>query len=162
SNTPLRRRRSTAPALECLEDRTLFSVTAAYQSALLDFSGPQGGKNGPLAPVGFDLALLRRQYLDFQANPPAVAPAAALLPSTPSLQVRDGRVLVEAAASGSTDALRSDLEGLGMQVTGAYGRLVDGFLPIAALGEMAALPTMRFAAPSYKPEHFAGAVNSQG
>jgi hypothetical protein len=42
----------------------------------------------------------------------------------------DNRVVVDAVASGDVNALKADLESLGMQHAVAFGRIVSGQLPV--------------------------------
>jgi subtilisin family serine protease len=43
------------------------------------------------------------------------------------------------------------LQVLGLQVTGEYGRVISGLIPISALAKLASLKSIQFARPSYKP-----------
>jgi hypothetical protein len=52
-------------------------------------------------------------------------------------------------ASSDVYALQADLEALGMQVAVAFGRIVSGQLPIAAINALAALASLQFARPAY-------------
>jgi hypothetical protein len=154
-------RRSARPILERLEDRTLPAATSVLQAALLDFDGPvPGTKNGPLVRLGYDLTLLYHEYQDFTST--AQAGNATFTPSNSLLQVHDGRVAVEVIASGSMNVLEGSLEALGMQVDAAAGPLVSGVLPIDALPGVAALGSVRFARPDYRPITAVGPVAVQG
>ena len=66
----------------------------------------------------------------------------------PTVALVDERVLIDAVASGDTEALRGDLEALGMQKAASFGRIVSGQLPIRALADVDALESLRFARPA--------------
>jgi hypothetical protein len=70
-------------------------------------------------------------------------------------------VTIDAVASGNADALKADLEALGMQDAAVHGRIVSGRLPIPAIGALSAVADLRFARPSDAVTH-AGLVTSQG
>lgn len=69
-------------------------------------------------------------------------------PSSPLSRIVEGRVVIDAAASGEARALLSDLESLGLRKGAAFGRMVSGELPIEAIGELAGLASLRFARPA--------------
>jgi Subtilase family/FlgD Ig-like domain len=97
------------------------------------------GKDGPFAKVGHDLTQLFREHEAFRRTG-----AGAFRPSDANLPVRDGFVVID-AASEDPQALRADLEALGLQNGATYRRVVSGRLPISAIGEAAALTSLRFA-----------------
>ena len=103
------------------------------------------------------IALYESQKVSGQA---AQTPDGLLKPA-PLARVRNGRVVVDAIASGDADMLLVDLEALGLQKGKAYGRIVSGELPIESIGDLAVLSTLRFIRPSYATTH-AGLVTSQG
>jgi hypothetical protein len=61
------------------------------------------------------------------------------------VRVIEDRVVIDAVASGDVDVLKADLVTLGMQQAVAFGRIVSGQLPIAALPSLAALSSLNFA-----------------
>jgi hypothetical protein len=63
-------------------------------------------------------------------------------------RIVDDRVVIEATAAGEVATLQADLLALGMQRPAAFGRRVSGELPIAAIPSLAALDSLRFAAPA--------------
>ena len=65
--------------------------------------------------------------------------------TNPLVQLVDGRVIIEAVASGESRFLQADLAALGMQKSVSFGRLVSGQLPIVAIPELAKLPSLNFA-----------------
>jgi subtilisin-like proprotein convertase family protein len=77
--------------------------------------------------------------------------------------IRQGdRIVIDATASGSTAALRSDLAKLGATVTGVYGPDVSGWLPIASIPSLNALRSLKSVQPTYQPMTSAGLVQSEG
>lgn len=83
------------------------------------------------------------------------------VPSNPLMRVVDDKVLVDVVAAGDSASLEADLRALGMEVTGRFGRIVSGLLPIAALDDVATLASVQFAQPAYSASS-AGSVTSQG
>ncbi len=126
-----------APAL------TLPGVSAEVAAqAREDFAGADlQGKDGPMAKVGFDLALLFREHEAYEQG----GRVGAFTPGNRLLQVRDERVVIDAVAAGEASALRADLEALGLEGAAQYGPVVSGRLPITALPQAAALGTLRTA-----------------
>jgi hypothetical protein len=114
------------------------------------------GKGGPLAKVDPHLTVLYHEYVSSLAQ----HGSAAFTPSNPLLRVGDGRVVIDAVASGDVRALQADLEALGLQGAVAVGRIVSGQLPIAAIADMAALASLQFARPAYATTNV-GLVTSQ-
>ena len=103
------------------------------------------GRDGPLVKVGFDLALL---YREFEAYSLADgAEAGGFVPSDARLRVADGLVAIDFVASGETEVLMDALIDLGLVDEAAFGRNVSGRLPIAAIAEMAALDSLQSARP---------------
>lgn len=114
------------------------------QRAMEAFHGPDGqGKDGPLAPVGFDLALLYAEWRAYQAqgNEGAFSPHG-------SLPVRDGHVTVDATAERDAVALQDSLEALGLTNGAQAGVIVSGRLPIASIPAAAALTNLRALRPA--------------
>ncbi len=124
-------------------------VLSVLGGALITLAGAHAqadsGKDGPLAKVSHDLAVLYVEYVSYieqGSNEP-------FNPSNPLLRVIDDRVVIDAVASGDVNALRSDLEALGLHKAAAFGRIVSGWLPISAVEDMAALDSLKFARPAY-------------
>ncbi len=103
------------------------------------------GKGGPMAKIAADLIVLYDAYVSYLAK----GGGPAFKPNNPLLRVIDGRVIIDAVASGDVNALKSDLEALGMREAVAFGRIVSGQLPIRAISALAGLASLRFAQPAY-------------
>jgi hypothetical protein len=119
------------------------------------------GKNGPMAKVGPDLALTFHEHQDFLARGGFQKLKYAFRPSLPLVRVKDETVVIDVVAEGNVNALKDDLQALGMENAAVYGRFVSGRLPIAALESAAGLQRLRFARPAYAATR-TGDVTSQG
>ncbi len=114
-----------------------------HQQVQADIRGDDGqGKDGPLAKVGTQLAALYRsfeQHRQAKGNRP-------FHPSYYAQSVTaENRVAIDAIAMAQPTTLRADLEQAGLQQAAVAGRIVSGYLPIAALPEVAQLPSLRSA-----------------
>jgi hypothetical protein len=98
-------------------------------------------KGARMSKVGPELVSLYNQYSSYMAS----HNAGTFQSTDPLVRVVDGRVIVDAVASGDVDALKADLVSLGMQQAVAFGHVVSGQLPISAIPDMAALPSLNFA-----------------
>jgi len=96
------------------------------------------GKDGPMAKISPELRALYDAYMAAQRS------GTPFSVNDPLISVIDGRVIVDAVASGDVAALETDLVALGMQAAVSAGRIVSGQLPISAIGAAAALPSLRF------------------
>ncbi len=115
--------------------------------------GDHVGKDGPLARAGIDLTILFHENQEFGDSRP---------PSNLQLQVQNNRVAVDVTARGSVSAMKSQLSGLGMTILGETDRQVTGLLPISAIDNMAALSSVGYARPAYRPITAAGPTDSEG
>jgi hypothetical protein len=87
------------------------------------------GKAGSLAKMDQALAVVSDEQESYLAQ----GGGAALTPSNPLLRVSEGRVVIDAVASGDVNALQAELEALGMQGAVTFGRIVSGQLPLSAI-----------------------------
>ncbi len=156
---------------------------AALRAARAGMAGPDDtGKDGPLSAVGMELAVLYHQQQvggaesvqalrggarqrpktrggDPQSRAPAQSPSS--MGRTLSPVSSDGRsVTVDAVASGDPSRLLDDLRALGLESGARAGTVVSGRLPIAAIEEAAALPSLRGMMPAYA-RTTAGSVGSE-
>jgi len=113
-------------------------------------------RSGPTLKVSPALLALQRAYIAWLA-----APTKSFQPSDPAMPVQGDRVLIDAAASGSTATLRADLLALGMTGASSAGRMVSGRFPIVALDRLAGLASLRLVRPAYFMSS-AGLTTSQG
>lgn len=135
-----------------------YDAGAVAQAALTDFGGPDpSDKNGPLAKVGYDLAVLYEQYLFASRNSVSLSS----LPVSSLIHVEDGKVILDVTSDGDPNVLVRALQGIGMEGTATAGYLVSGRLPVGQIGALAALPGVRAARAAMWTTHI-GAVTSQG
>lgn len=111
------------------------------------------------AKLGSELTELNYEYLSYLEN--AEEQKKGFSSRNKQLRVTDDTVVIDAVASGDVGTLKSELEGLGMQNVGVFGRVVSGQLPIIAISDMAELQDLKFARPSLFTTH-AGTCTSQG
>jgi hypothetical protein len=146
--------------LQTMHSQTVQAKTHSelMQAAHMAFSGSDPGKkNGPLAKMGFDLALLREEFL----NHAALQTLAPFTPSNLLIHISDNQVVVDIIAQGDAASIESDLRALGMQITGKAGAIVSGLLPITSIEAVAALQNVRFARPAMWKTNV-GLTTSQG
>jgi hypothetical protein len=130
----------------------------ANERGLAAFAGPDlRGKDGPMAPVGLDLAQLYFEHQDHRA----MAPGQPFVSANRLMRTRGDEVVIDAIAATDPEALLKDLLTLGLKDAAVYGRYVSGLMPIRALPDAAALATLRLARPAYARRR-AGVVTSQG
>jgi hypothetical protein len=98
-------------------------------------------KVGGTPKIAQELTSLYDEYSSYIAS----HRSRAFQPSSRLVRVIDDRVVIDAVASGNVDVLKSDLESLGMQQAVAFGRIVSGELPIAAIPAMGSLSSLNFA-----------------
>lgn len=149
---------------------------AVMQAAQAAVAGPDGkGKNGPLAPVGLELALLYHHHR--VAGPKGIQTLSETSGGRPKTSSErrsrkdggqmlsptsaDGRyVTVDAVASDGVARLLTDLQRLGLENGATVGNVVSGRLPISAITEAAGLSSLRGMVPSYA-RTMAGSVGSE-
>ena len=95
-------------------------------------------------------------YTEFEAHQQEGS-SAAFGPRDPALRVKDGAVLMDCTATEDGAMLLRDLEALGLFRGSVYGTAVSGWLPIAAIPELARLPSLGLARAS-QPATGAGEV----
>jgi hypothetical protein len=96
-----------------------------------------------MVSVGMDLTFLYFKYRAARAHSDS-----ATFDPPGDLRVSGGRVLVEATATEDAEALRAQLEQLGLQGGATAAPLVSGRLPIEVLPEAARLESLRGMRPS--------------
>jgi hypothetical protein len=99
----------------------------------------QAAIGGPMTKVGPELQSLYEAYRTAQQT------GRPFVSTNPLVPVVDGRVTIDAVASGDVDDLKKDLVALGLDHAASAGQIVSGRLPVSAIAAMAALPSLRFA-----------------
>ena len=128
--------------------RAVFPTVAIVSFLLVQ--GVAGGRAQPdrktatLAKVGHALSDLYEDYVRHVA----LDDGADFESGDPLIRVVEGRVVIDAIASGDAGALRADLEALGMLKVASFRRVVSGQLPIGAIADANALDSLQFARPS--------------
>lgn len=79
---------------------------------------------------------------------PTTVPAPAPAAPGPEYTQRDGLVLIEAVASGDPRALLRDLEAMGLRDGVVVGRIINGWLPVAAFSAAQRLASLQFVRPT--------------
>ncbi|MEF8817708.1 MAG: T9SS type A sorting domain-containing protein [Salinibacter sp.] len=123
-------------------------------------------KDGPLSPIGADLATLYYQH--DAGGGPAVRQlfgGTKRLHQAPRARYhtpvsRDGQSVTVTAVATDGEGLLADLRGLGLERGTKAGSTVSGRLPISALNDAAQLPSLRGMVPAYAQVH-AGSVGSE-
>ena len=80
-------------------------------------------------------------------------------PGTPQnkfMQVKGDKVVVDITVKDDINTAKAELQRLGLQVTGVYGRVISGIIPIRSLPQLDSAASIRWARPSYKPMHLSG------
>jgi len=127
----------TASALALL----LFITSGSVQSALAQSRSAEESllarvKNGPMQKLGPWLANLYDEFRQAPNN-------ATFETRNPVVKVRAGRVAVDLYANDPA-ALQAALTSLGATNVRAQGPLVSALVPVRALGDLAALPSLAF------------------
>ena len=119
---------------------------AGLMIALMMTPGVARAQQGkPAGPVTQDLLNLLDEYTAFRQT----FPDSAFTSVNTLLRIRDDRVLVDATASGDGQALLAELESLGLNHGAAFGVVVSGWLPIAAISELPNLQHLQAIRPAY-------------
>ncbi|HWB14006.1 MAG TPA: DUF4214 domain-containing protein [Pirellulales bacterium] len=136
---------------ELLEGRELLSVSPpdAYQLALQNFDGTDMQKDGLTTKVGFGLSLLDAEYQTDapQTGPVTIDPLA--FAATSTITILPGSLVpIDASPSGSLSTLETDMQTLGMQITGVAGNDVSALLPVSEIEAFAQLSSLESATPA--------------
>ncbi|MCK5003283.1 MAG: S8 family serine peptidase [Gammaproteobacteria bacterium] len=130
--------------------------------ALASFSGPDHiGKDGPMAKVGLDLALLYQEHRDFMMQGGQGVLNRPFKTSLPLARIKNDKVVIDTAAVDNVKMLVNELTVLGMVNISTYGKMVSGYLPISSLEQAAKIQQLNFARPAYA-RVMTGSVTSQG
>ena len=133
---------------------------AAIVSSMQDAAA--AGKDAVGAMTKMDPALVSVQEQQAGAAARSLqAQEVSPLSSASVAQVVDGKVLIDAVATGQGSELLAELEALGLERGSAFGRMVSGWLPVGALELAAELGTLQAARPAVALSQV-GSVTSEG
>ncbi|MGY8768738.1 MAG: S8 family serine peptidase [Pirellulales bacterium] len=159
-------------ALETLEARTV--LDAAMSAAMVSFMGEDlVGKDGPMASLGWDLTLLYHDTVTAEPDAPDVNDPGESDDSAgftrnefkrDQMQIENDHIHLQLVAANASvgDAMISSLTDLGMNIVASNEMIASGWVPIDALGQVAALESIQVVSTSYKPITSIGSVDSQG
>ena len=69
------------------------------------------------------------------------------------LQLKGDGIVVDITVKGDMAETKVALQQLGVRITGSFGRVISGIVPINALQALAGISSIQFAKPAYKPMH---------
>ena len=139
----------------------LMAPGAVILGSLPDAVAADKGVAGAMTKMDQSLIAVHEQQREGVAARSLHVEEAPLLSAASLAQVVDGKVLIDAVASGQTADLLADLEALGLERGSAFGRVVSGWLPVGALEQAAELGSLQLARASASLSR-AGAVTSEG
>ncbi len=67
------------------------------------------------------------------------------------MQIQGDKVVIDVTAREDINTAKSELQKMGLQVTGVFGRVISGLMPISTLSQLEASTSIKFARPAYKP-----------
>ena len=67
------------------------------------------------------------------------------------IQVKGNQVLVDITVREDMAVAKATLQQMGLHITGVYGRVISGLIPVNALPQLASVSSIQFARPAYKP-----------
>lgn len=116
-------------------------MLVTFQAPLACSSSERSAVQARSSKIAPELLKLHQEY----SSHLAAASSEPFRPANPLLQIVDGRVIVDAVASGDVSVLQKDLVGLGMQQAVSFGRIVSGQLPISSIPALENLSSLNFA-----------------
>ncbi len=69
------------------------------------------------------------------------------------MQVKGDKVLVDFTAKDDVNVTKTSLEKMGVRITGVYGRVISGYVPVTLLPQLETVSSLRYVKPAYKPMH---------
>jgi subtilisin family serine protease len=88
-----------------------------------------------------------------KAQPPGEKPVIPNDALDKYLQIKGDGIVADITVKEDMAATKAALQRLGLKITGVYGRVISGIIPINALPELAAVKAIQFVKPAYKPIH---------
>ena len=117
---------------------TLAFLSGGCTSGGTQAEAAKGQRTSKIAP---ELIALHKEYSSHLAS----GSRERFRSSNPLVQTVNGRVVIDAVASGDGGVLRTDLEAIGMQESTSFGRIVSGQLPISSIPKLETLSSLNFA-----------------
>src|SRR6185295_10483792 len=81
--------------------------------------------------------------LSVQANP---VPANSALDKY--LQMQGNGIVIDITVRGNINSAKADLQKMGLKVTGVYGRMISGIMPVANLPQLESISSIQYARPA--------------
>ena len=102
---------------------------------------------------GTSTTTLKTKAVTATTTPATTAQDDWLDPKVSGIQIRGGKVLIDATAKGDVGEAAAELRALGATITATYGRVISAAIPMSSLSKLEGSATVRFAHPAYKPKH---------
>jgi hypothetical protein len=67
------------------------------------------------------------------------------------IQYHGGGVVVDISVKGNVNTAKADLQKNGFRVTGVYGRVISGIIPLSSINQLENLASVQYAKPAFKP-----------
>ena len=112
---------------------------------------PQQAIQKPVTRISPSLQRLYETAAGKKTQAPADKPWMANDALDKYLQVKDGRVVVDITVKEHLPAASIALQQLGLKITGVYGRVISGSIPVAALPKLQGVSAIQYAKPAYRP-----------
>lgn len=119
----------------------LFIIALLSAGGCTGGTQPEAAKRQRTSKIAPDLIALHNEYSSHLAS----GSREPFRSANRLVQIVNGRVVVDAIASGEASVLQADLVALGMRDSVTFGRIVSGQLPIASIPALATLPSLIFA-----------------
>jgi hypothetical protein len=116
----------------------LFLLAVGCMTATTQSDAVQPERTSKIAPELIALHDEYSSYLNSESREPFRS-------VNPLAQIVDGRVVIDAVASGEAAVLQADLVALGIRDSVSFGRIVSGQLPISSIPDLATVPSLNFA-----------------
>jgi subtilisin family serine protease len=69
----------------------------------------------------------------------------------PYMQIQGNNIVIDVTVKGEMNAAKAELTKNGFKITGQYGRMLSGMLPIGSLPQIESISSIQYARPAFKP-----------
>jgi hypothetical protein len=69
------------------------------------------------------------------------------------MQIQGNGVVIDITARGNISTAVTELQKNGFKVTGIYGRMISGIMPVGSLSQLELISSVQYARPAFKPIH---------